>query len=262
MVGKAKGGLGLIVTNYNGVGHVPKFLKWLSKSIDFFQEVVIVDDCSSDGSREQLMAAVDSYGFVEVITLSTNSGRPAAPRNTGIGALENVTRLVFLDIDDELPKRYLEFLSQPAILSSCDVYTGVKLPLRSGLYDYEYAADCRRYRVISKSQLAYKNHVVMSGSSSPLSVARRKYFKSEPLEDWLFWIDVTRDKSWQGKVIRLLDVPIGYDTQPSLSPVKITQVRRVLKRSSVVGMIYYALGVLRLTVEERVLLSRVRARRD
>jgi glycosyltransferase involved in cell wall biosynthesis len=41
-------------------------------------EAVIVDDCSTDGTREKLMALAQQYPWLRVITLNKNSGQTAA----------------------------------------------------------------------------------------------------------------------------------------------------------------------------------------
>ena len=62
-------------------------------------ELILVDDNSSDGSKEIISDYANEYDNVKPIFLSKNSGSPSMPRNVGI---DNATApyLMFLDNDD------------------------------------------------------------------------------------------------------------------------------------------------------------------
>lgn len=87
--------------------------KTLRRSLDSIEtqgfrdfEVVIVDDCSTDGSPEILSAYAEERDYVRVVRHSANCGAAAA-RNT---ALDNASGkyLVWLDADDTMAPDELE----------------------------------------------------------------------------------------------------------------------------------------------------------
>ncbi|ASB87145.1 glycosyltransferase family 2 protein [Bacillus sonorensis] len=61
--------------------------------------LILVDDCSTDSSREILNEYASLYENITVVLLDTNTGTPAHPRNLGI-ELANAKYITFLDADD------------------------------------------------------------------------------------------------------------------------------------------------------------------
>ncbi len=72
-------------------------------------ELILVDDNSSDGSKEIISDYANEYDNVKPVFLSKNSGSPSTPRNVGI---DNATApyLMFLDNDDGYFSDYCEVL--------------------------------------------------------------------------------------------------------------------------------------------------------
>lgn len=100
--------LALLVPCYNGAEHIPLFLTALESLSDAFNEIIFLDDCSTDGSGRLLK----SSGY-RVITLDRNIGAAAA-RNR---LLEESTAdyVHFHDIDDpfvrsDFPAVFLPYL--------------------------------------------------------------------------------------------------------------------------------------------------------
>ncbi len=64
-------------------------------------EVLLVDDCSTDNTKNVLTQLSSKYSSIKPIFLEKNSGRPSVPRNIGIN---NATAdyVMFLDQDDEM----------------------------------------------------------------------------------------------------------------------------------------------------------------
>lgn len=261
MVNVSAGKLGLLVTTYNSMRSCESFSSWLEEVHFFFETVVIVDDCSSDGSYEYLVRRLGIIDKLRLVRLSDNSGRPSIPRNVGMKELVDVDRLVFLDIDDLLSTSYLKFLSSKHVVASPNIYSGVKVPFCSGAFNIDYQSDFSRSRRVSSWQLRHKNELVLSGASVPIDIAFKHQFDNCPLEDWLFWRKITEDRSFAGRFIRLLDVPIGYDVSPSLSPLKYKQLSRVYRHLSGVRMLFYFAGTIRLKAEEFAIRVRIKLNR-
>ena len=251
------GKLGLVVTTYNATRSCASFSSWLEACQSVFHSIAIVDDCSDDGSYEYLVSRLKDLVKVKFIRCDINSGRPSIPRNIGMKEISRVDRLVFLDVDDVLTKDYLAFLASPTVVLSQDVYSGVKVPSTTGLFDLNYQSDFSKERRISKAQLSRKNQVVFSGSSIPSRLISRHQFKNCPLEDWLFWRDISSDSAFTGQIVRLLDVPVGYDVSPSLSPGKYKQVARISKHLSGAQFFQYFAETFRLKAEESSIRRRI-----
>ena len=89
---------GAVVTNHDGGGAaVDAVLSCLNQTLPF-DEIVVVDDRSTDGSRELLQTLAESYASVTVVPLSSNIG-PSGARHVGISRL-STDFVAQLDGDD------------------------------------------------------------------------------------------------------------------------------------------------------------------
>ena len=86
-------------------------------------EVIMVDDCSDDGSRYIVQDYAERYENFIGIYLNQNSGGAGKPRNIG---LKNVTSdyILFLDPDDELMPNCCEDLYKELVDKNADIVTG------------------------------------------------------------------------------------------------------------------------------------------
>lgn len=82
----------------------------IDQSIQFDNiEYILVDDYSTDSSREILMEYAEKYKNIVIVFLKANSGSPSKPRNLGI-ELASSKYITFLDADDRLEPKGLETL--------------------------------------------------------------------------------------------------------------------------------------------------------
>ena len=102
----------IIIPCYNRVAFLPKLLDGMARQTFADFEVLLVDDGSTDGTREYIQS--QAYPFLRYI-YQANAERSAA-RNNGISAA-NGTYLFFLDSDDTLPPDTLQHLHR-AILAA------------------------------------------------------------------------------------------------------------------------------------------------
>jgi glycosyltransferase involved in cell wall biosynthesis len=72
-------------------------------------EFIIVDDCSTDSTREIVKYYMKENQNISLISLKENTGSPGTPRNVGI-ELATTDYITFLDADDWLHKDGLEAL--------------------------------------------------------------------------------------------------------------------------------------------------------
>jgi CDP-glycerol glycerophosphotransferase len=86
-------------------------------------EVIIADDCSTDGTEGVARALEAADPRVRYVRLEENSGGCSAPRNRGI-EVARAPYLMFLDSDDELPKHACKSMLLVAEDTGVDFVTG------------------------------------------------------------------------------------------------------------------------------------------
>lgn len=97
-------------------------------------EIVIVDDCSTDGSRDTILAAIANEPRARLIQRTSNGG-PGAARNTVVSATQGEFVAFFDDDDESLPGR---------ISRQVKTLTAYENAVGSGLVVC-YASGIRRY---------------------------------------------------------------------------------------------------------------------
>lgn len=250
-----KNTLTLIVTSYNSLEYVSTFQRFLKNSAKLFEEIIIIDDCSDDGSYEQLQKIEEIYSL-RLLRTKKNSGRPSEPRNIGIRNAKS-SRIVFLDIDDYIPKDYLCFLAN-LNLDDSNIYSGTKLPINIKNFVDCYQSDTSKKLIIDKKIFRFKNLICFSGSSLPTKIAKDFSFKTRPLEDFIFWNDVL-NSSADLRIIKFLDIPIGYNMNQTLSPNKFKQVKRIYEVIGAGIVIYFFLTIKMIFFEKKLMFRYKRA---
>lgn len=91
----------VVVPVYNAEEYVRKTVDSVILQNIGFQHIslILVDDCSTDDSRNILTEYAELYENITVVFLKDNTGTPAYPRNLGI-ELANAKYITFLDADD------------------------------------------------------------------------------------------------------------------------------------------------------------------
>jgi glycosyltransferase involved in cell wall biosynthesis len=202
----------LAVSTFNCGSEIPAFERWLSPVSGFFEKIVIVDDGSSDDTILHLQGLKRRVKNLSVILRKRNSGRPSLPRNDALRALPTNGRVVFLDVDDRLPYSYLEMLKST---TNGKIYSGVKYACKTVEFDPNVNCNFSSGRLVQEKHLRFKNHITFSGSSLPLETAKSYEFINEPLEDWVYWQQISADGH---TIFRLTGVPIGFNSDMGLSP--------------------------------------------
>ncbi len=125
-------------------------------------ELILVDDKSTDSSREIINSYANQYSNIKPIFLNKNSGCAGIPKNKGI---EKATGdyLMFFDPDDELLKDVCEILYDKITLENAEIVSGnaVRCVEEDGIKRYypdiDYSNDLRVEVVPDKNYANHKN---------------------------------------------------------------------------------------------------------
>ena len=118
--------LSIIVPVYNTENELPFVLDSIvnqtfnSKDM----EVIVIDDCSTDGCRKIIDEYCETFENIIPIYLYENSGSPSKPRNIGIQNA-NANFIIFQDSDDGFINDACEILYETIIEENVDIVTGM-----------------------------------------------------------------------------------------------------------------------------------------
>lgn len=90
--------LTVIIPNYNKSSYIKECVESIEKQSLIPNEIVIVDDCSTDNSREAIINLSKEYDNIKYIFLNKNGGVSAA-RNLGL-QMASSEYVTFIDSDD------------------------------------------------------------------------------------------------------------------------------------------------------------------
>lgn len=115
----------IIIAVYNGEGTIQKCIdSVVNQSFPFNKiEMIIVDDCSDDRTRDILIQNSKRHSNICTIYLSENTGTPGVPRNIGI-ELATSERVLFLDADDWLHRDGIKNLFNKMEETNADFVAG------------------------------------------------------------------------------------------------------------------------------------------
>ncbi|WP_416687593.1 glycosyltransferase [Candidatus Pseudothioglobus sp. Uisw_041] len=161
-------------------------------------EMIIVDDCSSDSSRDIVRKFERKDNRIKLIESKTNFGGPSRPRNIG---LENAKGkyIAFLDSDDvwlanKLEKQ-IEFMKD----NDCDIVYAMANIIDKNGKQQGPSKDSRvfnklKYIMNNENILFYTNYInintVMMKNSNNIKFTEDKNLIA--LEDWYFWIEAQK----------------------------------------------------------------------
>lgn len=115
----------IIIPNYNSAQHIESTVKCIQAQTLQDWELILVDDCSTDNTRELCMALAEGDKRIKYIC-QPNNGGPSVARNTAIDIAIG-SYLAFVDSDDIIEPNYLDRLvatieKQKADVVWCDYY--------------------------------------------------------------------------------------------------------------------------------------------
>ncbi|MEU6342822.1 glycosyltransferase family 2 protein [Streptomyces sp. NPDC046977] len=113
----------VIVPAYNAAQTLARTLDSIAGQTFHDVEVVVVDDASTDSTRDVAESYSDRVPGFRLIRREDNSGGVGAPRNDGVRAACG-KYVMFLDADDQLPEKACEVLVAVAERTGSDITAG------------------------------------------------------------------------------------------------------------------------------------------
>ncbi len=108
--------ISVIIPVYNAQNYLKRCLDSVCNQTLKDIEIICIDDCSSDNSKEILWQYANNYKNLTIISLEKNQGESTA-RNAGL-ALSKGEYLGFVDNDDEIDLNFYEKLYQKAAITN------------------------------------------------------------------------------------------------------------------------------------------------
>lgn len=117
--------ISIIIPVYNAADFVADAFESLRAQTLGFDalQILFVDDCSTDSSKDILTAWADEFSNVAVYSTPKNSGGAAGPRNVGL-LYADAPYVMFLDNDDYYEPDACETLYCEAVQSDADLVSG------------------------------------------------------------------------------------------------------------------------------------------
>ena len=118
--------ISIILPTYNAEKFLERAVNSILSQTFSNWELIIVDDCSSDGTKDLILKLANKNEKIKYIFLEENSGSPASPHNVGFN-YSTGDYIAYIDQDDEwLPHKlekqlnlFLNSKKQPLGLVSC-----------------------------------------------------------------------------------------------------------------------------------------------
>ena len=187
--------LSVIIPNYNGADYIIECLSSIVKDLEKKDEIIVVDDASTDGSLQMIKSFASSCNLnIIVISLIENSGGPAKPRNCGFMQAKN-NIVCFMDNDDIWLLGRKKIITDIFKSTNSDVvFTKINENFR---LKSKNATFLPNGKFISRTRIALLNELKLSTSALQKHIFLKHEFnedvKFSAVEDFLLWMQISKD---------------------------------------------------------------------
>jgi glycosyltransferase involved in cell wall biosynthesis len=196
--------LSVVIPCYNERATVAELLRRV-RAVPIEKEIIVIDDCSTDGSRDVVAALAEQWPEIRHILQPVNQGKGAAIRRGIAEARGDIVVIQDADLEydpDEYPK-----LIQPIVDGHADVVFGSRFegyPRRVMMYWHRlgnnlltFASNCTTNLDLTDMETCYK-------------VFRREVIQSIKLNSNRFGIEPEITAKVARRGYRIYEVPISY----------------------------------------------------
>ena len=183
----------IVIPTYNAETFLSETIDTVLAQTYQHWELLIIDDCSTDGSLAVAARYHKKDPRIKVVQLDFNRGGPAGPRNVGVSRTEG-NWVAFLDSDDIWHPRKLEMqmkiMSETGSLFSCTQMKDFTMRQENEFDDI----DCSRLENINFRKQQIKGRIPASSVVVARLLAEQHPFNEEPgykaVEDYHCWLRI------------------------------------------------------------------------
>jgi len=186
----------IIIPLFNASGYIEETVESVINQTYQNWELIVVDDCSTDNSREQVKELAKKDKRISLIESEINFGGPARPRNIGLDNAKG-EYIAFLDSDDvfleEKLEKQLEIFNKNddvdivhTLANTIDINSN-----KTGVFKNQKTLNKLRY-FMKKLNILYLSNFINVNTSLMKNNFDTRFREDKhlvALEDWAFWID-------------------------------------------------------------------------
>ena len=194
----------VVIPVFNEVTTIDELLKRVM-AVPLAKEIIVVDDFSTDGTRERLAGLVGKYGSLKVVCHEKNRGKGCAIR-TGLGHITGDI-VIIQDADLEYDPRDYPALLQPLQEGIADVVYGSRFlggPRRATMFWHMVA----NYMLTFMTNILY--NTILTDMETGYKVFRRKVVENMPIHARRFDFEPEFTAKVLKRHHRIYEVPISY----------------------------------------------------
>src|SRR5210317_884076 len=179
----------VIIPNFNGAQFIERCIQSVQDQSYTNREVIIIDDGSTDGSKEIIDAFTASTEKIKAIFLNENYGTAVA-RNRGI-ELAQGRFIAFLDNDDAWLPAKLEVQIAYMKQNSCALSYSSYYSLNENFQDQKLI---EAKPSLTYQQLLTSNYIGCLTAIYDTTILGKRYFPAlKKRQDWALWLQIIKE---------------------------------------------------------------------